>query len=457
MSTQTINPEVAPQDIHATAGAPQYEPGLPEYNAEVGEWAEIAADIESVHNDRIAINMGPVHPSTHGVLRVVVELEGETVKDVRLGTGYLHTGIEKSMEYRTYNQGVTYCTRMDYVAPLFQEVAWCLAVEKAMGITDQIPRRASEIRVLLMELNRIASHMVAIGTGANELGATTMLTTGFRGREEILRIFEHITGLRMNNSYMRPGGVSNDLLPDTVQMIRDKLPLIKRDIEEMSDLIMANPIFIGRTKNVGYMPLSAMMALSLTGPCLRAAGLPLDLRKTQPYCGYETYNFDIPTADHSDAYNRFKLRFEECYQSIRIVYQVLDRLEQSEGEPVMVQDKKVAYPSKLTIGPDGQGQDLDHVAHIMGNSMEELIHHFKLVTEGFRIPPGQVYQTIEHAKGIIGVHLVTDGGTHPYRAHFRDPSYSNLQSASMMCEGGLIADLVVAIGTIDPVFGGVDR
>lgn len=453
-----MNPEFAnTTGVYATGPAPEREAGLPEYSVDAGEWASIAADVESMHNDRIAVNMGPVHPSTHGVLRVVVELDGETIKDVRLGTGYLHTGIEKSMEFRTFNQGVAYCSRMDYVAPLFQEVAWCLAVEKALGVTDQVPPRASEIRVLLMELNRIASHLVAIGTGANELGATTMLTTGFRAREEILRIFEHITGLRMNNTYMRPGGVSNDIPEDTVDMVRGKLPLIKRDIEEMKDLIMANPIFIGRTKNVGYMPLSAMMALSLTGPCLRAGGLPLDLRKLQPYCGYETYTFDVPTRDYSDCYTRTELRFEEMFQSLRIVYQVLERLEASEGQPVMVEDKKIAYPSTLTLGADGQGQDPQHVAHIMGNSMEELIHHFKLVTEGFRIPPGQVYQTIEHAKGIIGVHLVTDGGTRPYRAHFRDPSYSNLQSASMMCEGGLIADLVVSIGSIDPVFGGVDR
>lgn len=457
MSTETINPEAKTQNVHAAAGAGEYVPGMPEFSVQDGEWAAMAADLESAHNDRIAVNLGPVHPSTHGVLRVIVELEGETIKDCRLDTGYLHTGIEKSMEYRTYNQGVAYCTRMDYVAPFFSEVAWCLAVEKALGVTDQVPRRANEIRVLLMELNRIASHLVAIGTGANELGATTMLTTGFRGREEILRIFEHITGLRMNNTYMRPGGVSNDLLDDTVDMIREKLPLVKRDIGEMQDLIMANPIFIGRMKNVGWLPLSTMMALSLTGPCLRAGGLPLDMRKLQPYCGYETYTFDVPTRDHSDCYTRTEVRFEEMYQSLRIVYQVLDRLEQSEGEPVMIADPKFAYPSKLTIGADGQGQDPEHVSHILGHSMEELIHHFKLVTEGFRIPPGQVYTQIEHAKGIQGVHLVTDGGTRPYRAHFRDPSYANLQSASMMCEGGLISDLVVSIGSIDPVFGGVDR
>lgn len=446
-----------PNDIHAPAQAPSPSADLPEFSVEIGDWTQMAADLESEHNDRIAVNMGPVHPSTHGVLRVVVELEGETIKDCRLGTGYLHTGIEKSMEHRTYNQGVAFCSRMDYVAPIFQEVVWCLAVEKALGVTDLVPRRASEIRVLLMELNRIASHLVAIGTSANELGATTMLTTAFRGREEILRIFEHITGLRMNNSYMRPGGVSNDIPADTIQMVRDKLPLIKRDIGEMQDLIMANPIFLGRTKKVGYLPLSAMMALGMTGPCVRAAGLPLDLRKSQPYCGYENYVFDVPTREASDVYARTEIRFEEMYQSIRLVYQVLDRLEQSVGESTMVSDQKLAYPASLTIGTDGQGQNPAHVAKIMGNSMEELIHHFKLVTEGFRIPPGQVFQTIEHAKGIIGVHLVTDGGTHPYRAHFRDPSYSNLQTAAMMCEGGLIADLVVAIGSIDPVFGGVDR
>lgn len=431
--------------------------GLPEFSVSGGDWDALADELESLNNDRIAVNMGPVHPSTHGVLRMILELDGETVRDVRLGTGYLHTGIEKSMEYRTYNQGVAYCSRMDYVAPFFQEVAYCLAVEKLMGITDRMPRRANEIRVLLMELNRIASHMVCMGTGANEMGATTMLTIAFRGREEILRIFEHITGLRMNNTYMRPGGVSQDLPADTIDMIRQKLPLIKRDLEEMQDLIMANPIFIKRMKDVGYISLAGALSLGLTGPCLRAAGLPYDLRKYQPYCGYETYEFNVPTAQSSDCYTRAEVRFAECHQSLHLVYQALDRLEESAGTAHMIEDDKLGWPAELTIGPDGQGQSPEHVARIMGNDMEALIHHFKKVTEGFRVPPGQAFALVEHAKGVEGVHVVADGGTRPYRAHFRDPSYSNLQSASMMCQGGLIADLVVAVGSIDPVFGGVDR
>ncbi|MDO5671365.1 MAG: NADH-quinone oxidoreductase subunit D [Actinomycetaceae bacterium] len=444
--------------FQATAGASAFDPEAKEYFVnDAGDWETISAEVDSMTHDRIAVNMGPVHPSTHGVLRVVLELDGETVKDMRLGTGYLHTGIEKNMEYRNYTQGVAYCTRMDYLAPFFTEVAYCLAVEKLLGITDKIPQRATLIRVLLMELNRIGSHLVAIGTGANEMGATTMLTIGFRGREEILRIFEHVSGLRMNHEYIRPGGLAQDIPADTIQMIREKLPIIKHDAEEMQALVMANPIFVKRMKDVGYISLSAGLALGLTGPCLRAAGYPLDMRKMQPYCGYETYDFDVPTYDHSDCYTRTAIRFDEMYESLKIIYQVLDRLEGTEGQPVMVDDPHIAWPAKMSLGSDGQGQSPEHVAEIMGSSMEALIHHFKMVTEGFRVPAGQVFQMIEHAKGVQGVHLVADGGTRPYRSHFRDPSYSNLQSASIICEGGLIADVVVALGSLDPVLGGVDR
>jgi NADH-quinone oxidoreductase subunit D len=401
--------------------------------------------------------MGPVHPSTHGVLRLVLELDGETVHEVRVGLGYLHTGIEKNMEFRTWTQGVTFCTRMDYVAPLFQEVAYCLAVEKALGITDQIPERANQIRVLMMELNRISSHLIAIGTAGNELGATTLMTIAFRGRENILDIFERVSGLRMNHAYIRPGGVAQDLPEGTVQFVRDRLPDIRLSVVEMMKLTMENPLYKMRHVGVGVISLSGAMALGLTGPCVRAAGLPLDLRKSQPYCGYETYEFNVPVREKSDAYTRVAVRFDEMFESMRIVLQVLDRLEKSDGTPVMVADKKIAWPAQLSIGSDGQGNSLDHIRHIMGESMESLIHHFKLVTEGFRVPPGQVHQAIEHAKGIMGVHVVSDGGTRPYRAHFRDPSFSNLQSMSLMGEGSQLADIVVILASIDPVLGGVDR
>ncbi len=442
--------------FHATGPALD-EPGLREYTASGGDWADIVAEAERVSEERIVVNMGPVHPSTHGVLRLILDIEGETVKELRVSTGYLHTGIEKNMEYRTWTQGVTFCTRMDYVAPIHNEVAYCLGVEKLLGITDDVPARASEIRVLLMELNRVASHLVAIGTGGNELGATTMMTIGFRGREEILRIFERITGLRMNHGYIRPGGVAQDLPPGTIEYIRELLPNINRDLNELMDLTKENPIFKLRQKEHGYISLAGAMALSLTGPCLRATGFPLDIRRLSPYCGYETYEFDVITRDYSDPYNRAMIRFDESFESLKIVAQALDRLEASEGEPVMVADKKIAWPAQLSIGADGQGNSLDHIREIMGHSMESLIHHFKLVTEGFRVPPGQVYQLIEHAKGVMGVHLVSDGGTRPYRAHFRDPSFANLQSLSMMTEGGQLADVVVTLASVDPVLGGVDR
>jgi NADH-quinone oxidoreductase subunit D len=360
------------------------------------------------------------------------------------------------MEYRTWTQGVTFCTRMDYVAPFFQEVAYCLGVEKLLGVTDEVPVRASLIRVLLMELNRIASHLVAIGTGGNELGATTMMTVAFRGREDILRIFERITGLRMNHAFIRPGGVAQDLPPGTTDYVRELLPNIRLSVKELQDLTVENPIFKSRQQKIGYVSLAASMALGLTGPSVRAAGLPLDMRKIEPYCGYETFDFEVPTRDYSDSYNRTMVRFEECYESIKIVLQALDRLDATPG-PVMVADKKIAWPAQLSIGSDGQGNSLEHIKEIMSTSMESLIHHFKLVTEGFRVPAGQVFQTVEHARGIMGVHVVSDGGTRPYRAHFRDPSYSNLQSTAMMTEGGQLADVVVTLASLDPVLGGVDR
>lgn len=430
---------------------------IPQYTVNGGDWDDMASEVEKLANERIVVNLGPIHPSTHGVLRLIVELDGEYVREVRVSTGYLHTGIEKNMEYRTWTQGVTFCTRMDYVAPFFQEVGYCLGVEKLLGITDQMPERANVIRVLMMELNRIASHIVAIGTGGNELGATTMMTIAFRGREEILRIFERITGLRMNHAYIRPGGVAQDLPAGTTDYIRELMPKLRRDIGELQDLVLANPLFKARFCDIAVLPLAGAMALGVTGPILRAAGLPADLRKDQPYCGYETYDFDVCVDSQSDAYTRTVVRFNEMYESLKIIYQCLERLDASEGDPVMIDDPSIAWPAQLSVGNDGQGNSLAHIREIMGTSMESLIHHFKLVTEGFRVPAGQVYQPVEHAKGTLGVHLVSDGGTRPYRAHFRDPSYTNLQSLAMMAEGGTLSDLIVALASVDPVLGGVDR
>ncbi len=427
------------------------------FEAVGGDWAEIAKEAEELGEEHIVVNLGPVHPSTHGVLRVQVELDGENVRNVLAATGFLHTGIEKNMEYRTWTQGLAFCTRMDYVAPIFQEVAYCMAIEKLLGIEDQIPERAQAIRILLMELTRISSHIVGIGSGGNELGATTMLTLTFRLREDILRILEDITGLRMNHEFIRPGGVLEDLPAGGIDYIRELLPGVRNTISEMQDLTMQNPIFKLRHVDVAVSPLSSLMALSMTGPSIRAAGVPWDLRKTQPYCGYEKYEFDVPVADKCDGYNRIDVKFRECYESLRIIYQVLDELEQLEGQPVMVEDKKIAWPARMSIGSDGQGTSHEHVKEIMTESMESLIHHFKLVTEGFRVPAGQVYQLIEHPKGAMGVHLVSSGGTRPYRAHFRDPGFNNLQSLAVMSEGGLLADLIIALAAVDPVMGGVDR
>ena len=459
-----------PSSIHAAGPATDdLAAGVPHYTADGGDWDDVVAQIaardeaDRLKHDRIVVNMGPVHPSTHGVLRLVLEIDGETVTEVRVGTGYLHTGIEKNMEYRTWVQGETFVTRMDYVAPFFQEVAYALAVEKLLGITDDIPEKATVTRVLLMELNRIASHVVAVGTGGNEMGGTTLMTIAFRCRENILRVFEMVSGLRMNHAYVRPGGLAQDLPEGLTDFVRSVMPDMKKDIHELELLLMENPILKSRFIGVGEISLAGAMAMGLTGPCLRATGYPLDLRKTNPYCGYETYDFEVPTYERSDCYNRLRLRVDECYQSLKIVSQCLDRLDEiaargnHPSNTTMVADPTIAWPARMAIATDGQGQSFEHVREIMGSSMESLIHHFKLVTQGFRVPAGQVFQQVEHAKGFLGIHAVSDGGTRPYRVHFRDPSYSNLQSLALMAEGGMIADLVPTLASIDPVLGGVDR
>ncbi|MFM1916754.1 MAG: hypothetical protein RJB01_269 [Actinomycetota bacterium] len=421
------------------------------YTVSGGDWDTIDVDAET---ERIVVNMGPQHPSTHGVLRLILELDGETVTDARCGIGYLHTGIEKNMEYRSFVQGVTFVTRMDYLTPFFNEAAYCLAVEKLLGITDQIPERANVIRVMMMELNRISSHLVALATGGMELGALTAMTFGFRERELILEIFELVTGLRMNSAYFRPGGVAQDLPPNGEQAIRDMLPVLRKRLKDTADLLVDNTIWMGRTVGVGYLDLEGCMALGITGPILKATGLPHDLRKSQPYCGYETYEFNVPTADTCDAYGRFLIRLAEMQESIKIVEQCLDRLKPG---PVMVEDKKIAWPAQLAIGSDGQGNSLDHIREIMSESMEALIHHFKLVTEGFSVPAGQAYVAVESPRGELGAHVVSSGGTRPYRVHFRDPSFNNLQATSVMCEGSMVPDVIAAVASIDPVMGGVDR
>ncbi|MEU5821937.1 NADH dehydrogenase subunit D [Streptomyces sp. KhCrAH-43] len=424
------------------------------YTVTGGDWDEIVENAAASDDERIIVNMGPQHPSTHGVLRLILEIDGETVTEARCGIGYLHTGIEKNLEFRSWTQGTTFVTRMDYLTPFFNETAYCLGVEKLLGIEDQIPDRATVLRVLLMELNRLSSHLVCIATGGMELGATTIMIYGFRDRELVLDLFELITGLRMNHAFVRPGGLAQDLPPGAVDQLREFVKTMKKNLPEYDALATGNPIFKARMQDVGYLDLTGCMALGATGPILRSAGLPHDLRKTDPYCGYETYDFEVPTADSCDAYGRFLIRLEEMRQSLRIIEQCIDRLEPG---PVMVADKKIAWPAQLALGPDGLGNSLDHIKKIMGTSMEALIHHFKLVTEGFRVPVGQAYTAVESPKGELGVHVVSDGGTRPYRVHFRDPSFTNLQAMAAMCEGGQVADVIVAVASIDPVMGGVDR
>ncbi|MFG1909107.1 NADH-quinone oxidoreductase subunit D [Kribbella sp. NPDC048928] len=421
------------------------------------DWDSVVSGLGEEPEERVVVNMGPQHPSTHGVLRLILELDGENVTEARCGIGYLHTGIEKNIEFRSWTQGVTFVTRMDYLSPFYNEAAYCLSVERLLGIEDQIPEKANVMRVLLMELNRISSHLVCIATGGMEIGALTVMTIGFREREKTLDLFELITGLRMNHAFIRPGGVAQDLPAGALDKIREYITWMNKHLVEYAELCNANPIFKARLQDVGYLDLAGCMALGISGPTVRSTGYALDLRKSQPYCGYETYDFDVPTWDSSDAYGRFRVRLQEMHESLKIVEQCADRLEKMDGEPVMVADKKIGWPSQLAVGADGMGNSLDHIKHIMGESMEALIHHFKLVTEGFRVPAGQAYVAIESPRGEMGAHVVSDGGTKPFRVHFRDPSFANLQAMPIMCEGGQVADVIVAVASLDPVMGGVDR
>jgi NADH-quinone oxidoreductase subunit D len=424
------------------------------YTLSGGDWDEIVSDLGEAGEEHVVVNMGPQHPSTHGVLRLILELDGETVTEARCGIGYLHTGIEKNCEYRNYTQGVTFVTRADYLAPIFNETAYCLAVERLLGIEEQVPDRANVIRVMLMELNRISSHLVALATGGLELGAVTVMTAGFRERELVLDVFEMITGLRMNHGFIRPGGLAQDLPPGAVDKVRDVITLLAKRFRDYENLLNENPVWLARTKGIGYLGLTGCVALGITGPVLRATGLPHDLRKSQPYCGYESYEFDTITMTGADAYDRYLIRVAEMKESLKIVEQCLDRLEPG---PVMVEDKKIAWPAQLALGSDGLGNSLEHIRKIMATSMEALIHHFKLVTEGFAVPAGQVYTAVESPRGELGCHMVSDGGTRPYRIHLRDPSFTNLQAVSAMCEGGLVADVIATVASLDPILGGVDR
>ena len=426
--------------MSAVAPRPSVDPAVP---APPGGFRE----------ETMIVNMGPQHPSTHGVLRLLLELDGETVVSCRPIVGYLHTGIEKNCEYRTWQQGVTFVTRADYLSPFFNELGYCLAVERLLGI--EAPPRAQVLRVMFCEMNRIASHLVWLATSGLELGAVSVMLYGFREREMLLDIFEIATGLRMNHAYFRIGGVVMDIPPESEQRAREFLDLMPGRIKEYQDLLASNPIWIERNRGVGVLSAADALALGVTGPMLRAAGVPRDVRRDEPYSGYETYEFDVVTREGADCLARFEVRIEEMKQSLHIIGQCLDRLR--EPGPVMVEDPKVRWPAQLEVGPDGIGNSEAYVKHIMEESMEALIHHFKMVTEGIAVPPGEVHVPVESPRGELGYSIVSDGEHKPYRVRIRDPSFVNLQAVPLMVEGGLVADVIAAIASVDPVMGGVDR
>ncbi len=382
------------------------------------------------------INVGPQHPSTHGVLRLVVDLDGERVAKIVPQIGYLHSGFEKTMENRTYQQGVTYSNRMDYLHGFAHDLAYVLSAEKLIGA--QIPIRAQRIRVILNELNRIASHLVFFGTGILDMGALTPFFYTMREREKILDLFEMVCGVRMNYGYFRVGGLSRDLPEGFEEATRAFIKLFPDMLKQYAAMFRKNDIFVNRTKGVGYISKERALEYGLTGPSLRASGVALDFRKAQPYSSYEDYDFDVPTSDVGDAYTRFMMHYFEMEQSLRIVEQALDKLESG---PISDPDRRISLPPRSELE----------------TSMEAVIFHFKLVTEGFHPPRGEVYVPTESARGELGYYLVSDGGSMPYRVKVRVPSLINLQSLEPACVGGLFADMVINIATLDPVLGDVDK
>jgi len=384
----------------------------------------------------MTINMGPQHPSTHGVLRLVLELDGEVVVKCTPHIGYLHTGMEKIAESKRYQQVIPITDRMDYLAPLSNNLAYVLAVEKLMGI--EVPPRAKVIRVMMTELTRIGSHLVWLATHAIDIGAMSVFLYAFREREQILDMYEQVAGARMMSSYFRVGGLFADLPERFEETVRSFVTSFPDRLAEYEALLTANPIWIQRTKGVGVIKPEDAVDLGMSGPNLRACGVPWDIRKSHPYSGYEQYSFEISRGTHGDVYDRYLCRVFEMRQSIAIVRQALERLPDG---PIAVQDPKVTPPPKPMVK----------------KSMEALIHHFLLWSEGFRTPVGEVYQSIESPKGEFGVYLVSDGSNIPYRVHFRAPSFVNLQALPRMAEGRLVADVVAIIGSIDIVLGEVDR
>jgi NADH-quinone oxidoreductase subunit D len=387
-------------------------------------------------DDSVILSMGPQHPSTHGVLRLVLELEGEVVIRAIYDIGYLHTGFEKSFESKTYSQGITLTDRMDYLAPLSNNLGYCLAIEKLLAL--EIPPRAQWIRVLLTELTRIQSHLVWLGTHAIDIGAMSVFLYCFREREDILRIFEAVSGQRMMTSYFRVGGLALEPPLGWIQRVEKFAKMFPARIDEYEALLTKNPIWRHRTEGVGYINAADAIAYGLSGPSLRGSGVDWDIRKKQPYSSYEKFDFKVPTRAECDVYARYLVRVEEMRQSLRIVNQALEGL--PEG-PVKANAPHIVMPERES----------------MKTSIEALIYHFKIVTEGFHPPVGEVYVAIESPRGELGFYMVSDGSPKPFRCHVRAPSFANLQALPKLIEGRLIADVVACIGTIDIVLGEVDR
>jgi NADH-quinone oxidoreductase subunit D len=394
--------------------------------------------VDPADDQTMIINMGPQHPSTHGVLRLMLELQGETVLRCKPIIGYLHTGMEKTGEQLTYMQGGTNVTRMDYLSPLNNELVFSLATEKLLGIEHDIPERAVWMRMLLSELNRMSSHLLFLATNGMDIGAVSMMIYGWREREEVLRFFQKVTGLRMNHNFIRPGGVAADLPAGWRDDVLHLLDMIPSRLEEYDILMTGQPIWRDRLQGVGVITADEAMALSATGPILRSTGVAWDLRRDMPYLRYPEVEFDVVVGSYGDAFDRFAIRLNEIRESMRIVRQILDRMPSGDYR---IQNKKVTPPPRARID----------------ESMEALIHHFKLFTEGFKVPEGEVYVAIESPRGEIGCYIASDGSPTPYRMHVRAPSFVNIQCLPHMMRGGLVADAVAVISSVDPVLGEVDR
>lgn len=392
-------------------------------------------DIE-FSDETMIINMGPQHPSTHGVLRLMMELDGEVILRTKPVVGYLHTGMEKTAEGLTYLQGPTNVTRMDYLSPLHNELVFSLATEKLLGI--ELPERATWIRMLMCELNRCSSHLMWMATNGMDLGSSSMMIYGFRERELILSFFEKVTGLRMNHNYIRPGGVAADLPDGWEDDVMSILETVPGRLDEYDELLTGQPIFRERVDNVGTMTAEQAIALSATGPILRSTGVAWDLRRDMPYLHYDQVDFDVIVGSIGDCFDRYSVRLNEIRESLRIIAQIVEKMPSGDYK---VQDRKVTPPPRRRID----------------ESMEALIHHFKIYTEGYKVPEGEVYVGIESPRGEIGCYMVSDGSAKPYRMHIRGPSFVNLQTLPTMLRGGIIADAIAAISSVDPVMGEVDR